>query len=279
MKRVMILMLIFLTLCAEFVFTQDYERCSFCNGTGRVSSRIPDSGGRYRNDTCGSCNGTGRVRRINTNTNPTTFTREQLDIIMQNPETIQMLRTNQSYRELIMGMLTPDLQRVFLEGLGLEFHEFEMNGTRLVKYNGSDTNITIPEGVTSIGRRAFEKNGRLRSITIPSSVTSIGEGAFYECYNLSSITIPSSVTYIGEWAFYYCWSLTSITIPSSVTYIGSSAFYKCSRLTNITIPSSVSTIGAAAFRDCTSLTSVTISRRTTIGDGAFPYSARITYSD
>jgi hypothetical protein len=35
----------------------------------------------------------------------------------------------------------------------------------------------------------------------------------------------------------------------------------------------------AAFRGCSSLTSVTISRRTRIGNDAFPSTAQITYSD
>ena len=97
------------------------------------------------------------------------------------------------------------------------------------------TNITIPYGVTSIGRYAFCFCTSLTSITIPNSVTSIGEWAFFGC-NLTSITIPDSVTGIGEYAFYYCSNLTSITIPESVTSIGEYAFYECSSITSITIP-------------------------------------------
>ncbi|MDR2702429.1 MAG: leucine-rich repeat domain-containing protein [Spirochaetaceae bacterium] len=50
-------------------------------------------------------------------------------------------------------------------------------------------------------------------------------------------------------------------------------------MASINIPSSVTTIGDYAFYQCENLTSVTLSRRTKIGEGAFPASARITYRD
>ena len=85
-------------------------------------------------------------------------------------------------------------------------------------------NSTIPNGVVTIGDRAFYNCSELTNITIPSSVTSIGYGAFWSCSGLTSIEIPNSVISIGEWAFYYCTGLTNIEIPSSVTYIGGGAF-------------------------------------------------------
>ena len=156
--------------------------------------------------------------------------------------------------------------------------DFQMKGTVLVVYRGNAANVTIPEGVTSIGEAAFSGSS-LTSITIPSSVTSIGSGAFAGCTSLTSVTIPSSVTSIGNNAFINCTSLTSVTIQSGVTSIGNNAFLNCTSLTSITIPSSVTSIGQMAFASCRSLTSVTVSRRTAIGSYAFPSTARITYSD
>ena len=97
--------------------------------------------------------------------------------------------------------------------------------TTLTAYIGTDTNVTIPNSVTTIGEWAFEGCSGLTSVTIPNSVTSIGEGAFYICSGLTSVTIPNSVTTIGCLAFGDCSSLTSVTIPNSVTSIGDSAFY------------------------------------------------------
>ncbi len=137
--------------------------------------------------------------------------------------------------------------------------------------NGELVNeLTIPDGVTSIGDRAFIGCASLTSVTIPDSVTNIGSYTFYNCTNLSSIAIPNSVTNIDESAFSSCTSLTNITIPDSVTSIGSRAFSSCTSLTSITIPVSVTSIGNGTFENCTSLTSITIPDSvTSISYGAF----------
>ena len=132
------------------------------------------------------------------------------------------------------------------------------------------TSITIPEGVTSIGRYAFQLCSSLTSITIPKSVTSIGWSAFQGCSSLKSITIPEGVTSIGEHAFGGCSSLRSITIPEGVTSIEDGVFYECSSLMSITIPEGVTIIGDEAFQWCSSLTSITIPKGvTSIGWKAF----------
>jgi len=65
------------------------------------------------------------------------------------------------------------------------------------------------------------------TVILPNGVTSIGDRAFYNCSGLTSVTIPDSVTSIGIYAFYNCSSLTSVTIPNTVTSIGTSAFDGC----------------------------------------------------
>ena len=76
----------------------------------------------------------------------------------------------------------------------------------------------------------------MTSIYIPNGVTSIGGKAFYNCKGLTSITIPEGVTSIGGEAFSNCIGLTSIEIPNSVTWIGNSAFIGCSSLYSIKLP-------------------------------------------
>ena len=160
------------------------------------------------------------------------------------------------------------------------------------------TSLSLPEGLLTIGNRAFSgcTNASFTSITIPASVTSIGNNAFYSCEKLvsviivdnsnltsigsnafarctaleSTINIPAGVTSIGEYVFYGCTALSSIEIPASVTSIGQYAFNGCSSLGSITIPAGVTSIGNYTFYGCSSLGSIEIPAGvTSIGKSAF----------
>jgi hypothetical protein len=107
--------------------------------------------------------------------------------------------------------------------------------------------------------------------------------------NATELVIPAEidgkpVTTIGKKALIKCvWStrqaITSITIPPSVTTIEMAACQDCTGITSITIPDSVTKIAYGAFHSCTSLASVTLSRRTEVGNDAFPPRTQIIYSD
>ncbi len=168
--------------------------------------------------------------------------------------------------------------------------DFVIENGVLTKYRGDGGDVVIPDGVTGIGRSAFEDCKSLTSVMIPESVTSIGIDAFYDCSSLMSITIPAGVMSIGERAFEYCRGLADqngmvivkgilfnyfgeggdVVIPAGVTSIGHQAFSYRSSLTSVMIPAGVTNIGDEAFWDCSSLTSVTIPDGvTSIGERAF----------
>ena len=123
------------------------------------------------------------------------------------------------------------------------------DGTKVIAYWGENSEVTIPEGVQSIGDSAFRDCSSLTSFTLPSSLQSIGDSAFRDCSSLTSLTLPSSLQSIGDSAFYGCKSLRSLTLPSSLQSIGNSAFYGCKSLRPLTLPSSLQSIGYWAFRD------------------------------
>ena len=149
-------------------------------------------------------------------------------------------------------------------------NDFVIENGVLKKYKGSGGNVIVPEGVTSIGSKAFWGCENLQSITLPEGVTNIGDSAFSFCSSLQSITLPEGVTSIGKSAFEYCSSLQSITLPEGVTSIGYEAFYGCKSLKSITLPEGVTRIGDKAFYDCKNLQSITLPEGVTrIGDYAF----------
>lgn len=131
--------------------------------------------------------------------------------------------------------------------------------------------VAIPEGVTTIVRDAFYDCDGLTSVTLPSTLTSIGNQAFYDCRYISgAINIPEGVTAIGDSTFYNCYNITSLTIPNSVTIIGNCAFYYCNKVTSLTIPNSVVSIGNYAFNYCNKIVTLTIGNGvTSIGNYAF----------
>ena len=118
--------------------------------------------------------------------------------------------------------------------------------------------LTIEEGVTSVGERAFSNCAQLRTVSLPAGLLTISFGAFSRCSSLTSMTIPDGVTNIGSSAFFGCHGLMSVTIPASVASIGESAFMECDSLTCIVIPEGVTSIGEMTFSGCSSLSSVTI---------------------
>ena len=56
--------------------------------------------------------------------------------------------------------------------------DFVIQNGVLVAYNGSDSHMVIPEGVTSIAPNLLEGKSHVISVTIPPSVTEIGSSAF-----------------------------------------------------------------------------------------------------
>jgi len=151
-------------------------------------------------------------------------------------------------------------------------------------------NLVIEDGVTSIGKWAFQECDNLTNVTIPNSVTTIGHGSFCGCESLTSVTIPDSVTIIETVAFAYS-GLTSVTIPANVIR-ADEVFSGCENLQTInvdpnnrqyssqdgvlfnkekstlllcpggkvsyTIPNSVTEIGGYMFNGCSKLENISI---------------------
>ena len=119
-----------------------------------------------------------------------------------------------------------------------------------------DKQFTIPDGVQEIGAYAFTWSENLENVTIRNGVTSIGQSAFYNS-TIKRVDLPDTITHIGDYAFSNCRELEGVVLPDGLTHIGNSVFDSCSGIKEITIPDSVVSIGERAFR-ATSITHLTI---------------------
>ena len=111
------------------------------------------------------------------------------------------------------------------------------------------TNVTISDGVTSIGSYAFCYCS-VKSITLPFGLKHIGSSAFFNCPNIQQINIPDSVEYIDPHAFSCCKGLHTVQLPALLTLISEELFAECDNLRNLSIPDTVTEIGANAFLRC-----------------------------
>ena len=109
-------------------------------------------------------------------------------------------------------------------------------------------NITIPAGVTSIGRSAFQNCYKLKTVkTQGTSLKVIEESAFEDSTALSKITLPEGLEEIRSRAFYGCKKLSKLVIPSTLRKIGANAFSGCTGLKQITLGANVEEIDPTAF--------------------------------
>ena len=132
------------------------------------------------------------------------------------------------------------------------------------------TAITLPDGLQSLGRGAFDSCASLTNTTLPAAITAVPGKCFADCTKLLNVKYAGTVTAIGDLAFESCKALTAAPIPETVTAIDKAAFTGCTALTDVTIPAGVSTIPEDGFRGCTALADLDLPGTVThVGHNAF----------
>ena len=139
------------------------------------------------------------------------------------------------------------------------------------KYRDSIRALHVEQGITYIGRCAFDSCGNLSDVTLPTSLRIIGQCAFNDCTALRSIQLPEGLTTIKEDAFNAA-GLVSITFPSTLRELRNGAFMNCEKLQSLRLPEGLTTIGNWAFYCNPNISSIYIPASvTTIGEEAFIY--------
>jgi hypothetical protein len=157
---------------------------------------------------------------------------------------------------------------------------------------GKETELTIPEGVTTLAQQSFSGLSKLLNVVIPADVTlesnvfendsslvtavyesgcvTTGNYTFSNCVKLSSVTLPEGLTTLGIGVFSGCSSLTELTLPSTIETVGTGVFKGCSSLQTVVLPSGMTTVPNDLFNGCSALTNVELEEGITkIGNNVF----------
>lgn len=150
-----------------------------------------------------------------------------------------------------------------------DFAFYNCTNLRTVKFG-----ISASGGVKNIGESAFENCKKLNSTTstaIPDGLTTIGKRAYFGCSSLNSFIVPSELKIISEEAFASCTALETVTFTSDsvTTTLSDRCFADCTALRSVSLPSSLGThdddgVIKNPFIGCNNLTSFTISNHPTL---------------
>ncbi|NDW19016.1 T9SS C-terminal target domain-containing protein [Dysgonomonas sp. 216] len=117
--------------------------------------------------------------------------------------------------------------------------EFIWGNTSPFRYKATLKEVIIEEGVTAIGKGAFEGCTNLTQIKFPETLINIGESAFNNCNLNGELLFSESLKTVGLSAFAYCSNIEKLTFEGQVYSFGEKAFYNCNGLKNVILKSSV----------------------------------------
>lgn len=113
--------------------------------------------------------------------------------------------------------------------------DFQMQGTTLVKYVGTDSEVVIPDGVKTIGAEAFSDCTFIESFSLPNTVTAIEDMAFSGCTGITVFTLPDTTESLGTFAFYNCENLKTMYFGDQLKELGEGIFLGCNSLEQVII--------------------------------------------
>ena len=148
------------------------------------------------------------------------------------------------------------LMKLLPDQITYKDHMYITKDHGLLKYDGKDANVEIPEEITWIAPEAFYRNETLKNVKLPSKITTIEENTFYGCSELEAVIIPDQVNMIGKSAFDECTVLKSVTFGKSLKVVKDHAFASVN-IRNFTIPSGIQKIETGAFAGINQIGTVT----------------------
>lgn len=156
-----------------------------------------------------------------------------------------------------------------ITGSGVMDNYTESSPAPWYAYRSEILSLSLPDGLTRIGSRAFAECTGLSVVNIPGSVQIIDEAAFLGCSGMTMLTLNEGLRTIGVCAFEQCESLADLRLPNSLINLEDHAFYMCKGLSYVTIPGAVRTIGSGVFAYCKNLIRADINASVTMPSWSF----------
>ena len=117
------------------------------------------------------------------------------------------------------------LMKLLPDQITYKDHMYITKDHGLLKYDGKDANVEIPEEITWIAPEAFYRNETLKNVKLPSKITTIEENTFYGCSELEAVIIPDQVNMLGKSAaFAGINQIGTVTFEGSTKYVAADAF-------------------------------------------------------
>ncbi len=175
-----------------------------------------------------------------------------------------------SYNGTATEITTPDT----LGGNAYEIHSYAFYGSKLKSVNVKGATlvgyaafaysdiekVTLPGSVVEIANNAFEASA-LREITLAEGLTTIGDDAFKNAKELRAVKLPNSLTKMGMAAFRNCASLRNVEFGTGLEKIPSFAFDGCVSIGYLKLPINIANFGTRWYYGCLGLVEIETKRQ------------------
>ncbi|MGN1041998.1 MAG: leucine-rich repeat protein, partial [Christensenellales bacterium] len=143
-----------------------------------------------------------------------------------------------------------------LESVGYSTSEqgFVVLGNILLGYDGYETEVTIPDNITTIYNGAFAGNTRVKKVIFgsKSAITNVNSEAFRDCANLKEINFPDSIRFVGDDVVTgTAWYNDQVRDGKEFIVIANTLIkYNGSEVKRVVIPQEIGVINRGAFDGC-----------------------------
>ena len=134
---------------------------------------------------------------------------------------------------------------------------FVIKNGHLRSYIGPSGEVEVPSGIKTLKEHAFS-DSMAREVSLPEGLTEIGNKAFYQCTSLHRIHLPQTLTKLGDFAFHMCEALTEVNLPDLLRELPASVFGSCAALEKIKLPEELEKVRWRAFEHCISLKEIVL---------------------